>query len=122
MHDALRGTRGAAAAIARLDGSQRLATFSGIGNIVAVFLPSGRRAVTMNGTVGHMVSRLQEFTYDWPSEGVLIMHSDGISKQWNVENYPGLLARHPAVIGAVLYRDFGKRHDDATVVAVKERP
>jgi len=49
----------------------------------------------------------------------LQMHSDGLSSGACVEAYPGLAARDPALIAGVLYRDFGRGRDDATVVVAK---
>jgi hypothetical protein len=46
------------------------------------------------------------------------MHSDGLSARWDLKNRPDLLARHPAIIAAALYRDHGRERDDATVVVV----
>jgi hypothetical protein len=50
---------------------------------------------------------------------VLILHSDGIQSKWDLSPYAGLLARHPAVIGGALLRDFRRQRDDASVVVVK---
>jgi len=33
-----------------------------------------------------------------------------------LEQYPGLASRHPALMAAVLYRDFHRQNDDATVL------
>ena len=38
--------------------------------------------------------------------------------RWNLADYPGLALRHPAVIAAVLLRDFDRGRDDATVVVL----
>jgi hypothetical protein len=46
------------------------------------------------------------------------MHSDGLQSRWRMADYPGLLHRHPAVIAAVLHRDFNRNRDDATVMVV----
>jgi hypothetical protein len=48
------------------------------------------------------------------------MHSDGLSSRWTLESYPGLKQRDSTLIAAVLYRDFGRSRDDATVLVVKE--
>ena len=48
-----------------------------------------------------------------------IFCSDGIGTQWNLQLYPGLRACHPALIAGVLYRDFFRVRDDATVVVIK---
>jgi len=46
------------------------------------------------------------------------MYSDGISGRWELKNRADLLARHPAIIAAAIYRDHGRGRDDATVVVV----
>ena len=63
--------------------------------------------------------KIQEFKMDWPADAMLIMHSDGLQTRWDLSSYSGLLARHPAVIGAALFRDFRRQRDDASVVVVK---
>jgi anti-sigma regulatory factor (Ser/Thr protein kinase) len=121
-HAALRGTRGAAVAIARVDtdGSLR---FAGIGNIAAcVFEPQGRRhLLSHNGIVGSNMRKVQEFVQPWIGGSTIVMHSDGIGTRWDLEQYPGLADRHPALIAAVLYRDFTRGRDDVTVVIVREQ-
>ena len=47
------------------------------------------------------------------------MCSDGIGTRWNLDAYPGLLEHHPMLLAAVLYRDFQRGRDDATVVVVR---
>ena len=51
----------------------------------------------------------------------LVMASDGISTRWSLAEHPGLAARDPAIIAAVLFRDHARGRDDATVVVVKGR-
>ncbi len=47
------------------------------------------------------------------------MHSDGLGTHWDLDGYPGPAAqRHPALIAGVLYRDFARGRDDATVIVV----
>ena len=64
--------------------------------------------------------KVQEFEIPWPAGSALVMHSDGIGSRWTLERYPGLLTRDPAVIAAVLYRDFCRGTDDATVLVARE--
>jgi len=54
-------------------------------------------------------------------DGLLIMHTDGLATRWNVDDYPGLVGRHPSLIAAVLYRDFSRNRDDVTVLAFASR-
>lgn len=121
MNDALRKTRGAVAAIAEIRPSENRLVYAGVGNISGVVLAGGnsRSLVSHNGTLGISAPKIQEFSSAWPADAVLILHSDGIHTKWDLSPYPGLLARHPAVIGGVLLRDFRRQRDDASVVVVK---
>jgi anti-sigma regulatory factor (Ser/Thr protein kinase) len=121
-HLALRSTRGAAVAVARIDAACQKLTFAGVGNISARIYSAqraGQHLVSVNGTAGHHTEKLREFSYPWPVDGVLQVYSDGLSSGAGVEAYPGLAARDPALIAGVLYRDFGRGRDDATVVVAK---
>ena len=123
-HQEMRGTRGAAVALAAFARQGAKLDFVGVGNIsAAVVLPTGaQRLVSMNGTLGHQVPRLQQFSYPWAPGALLVMCSDGLSTQWRLDPYPGLTARHPSLVAGVLYRDFCRGRDDATVVVVRESP
>lgn len=118
IHGALAKTRGAAVSIAEILHRQQVLNYAGAGNIVAAICTQGKTKslVSMNGTVGHSVGRIQQFSYPWPADGTLIMHSDGIATRWNVEHYPGLTSRHPALLAGVLFRDYCRKRDDATIL------
>jgi anti-sigma regulatory factor (Ser/Thr protein kinase) len=141
-HDALRATRGAAVAITRIDLARAQLTYSGVGNIAAALsgvarptLVNGRSAqspgaaapsprdswqlTSRNGIVGHTMRDAQEFEAAWARNAMLILHSDGIGTRWDLTAYPGLQLQPATVIAAVLYRDFVRGRDDATVVVVK---
>jgi Stage II sporulation protein E (SpoIIE) len=122
-HAALKHTRGAAAAIAQIDRTQNTVCFAGVGNISGVIYTDTqtRSMVSYNGTIGHQMRKVEEFTYPWTPHSILIMHSDGLATQWDLNRYPGLASKHPAAIAAVLYRDFKRSRDDMTVIVAKER-
>ena len=117
IHDALRGSRGAAVAVARLDRSRAVVTYAGVGNIAGAIVTDGtaRHLVSNNGTAGHDARRINEFAYPWSDDAVLVMHSDGLGSRWQLDQYPGLIRHHPAVVAAVLYRDWSRGRDDVTV-------
>lgn len=121
IHDALRKTRGAVAAIAEIRPKERMMTFAGVGNIGAVLLSpiKSQSLVSHNGTLGSIASRIQAFHSEWRPESVLILHSDGLQTRWDLSSYAGLLSRHPAIIGGTLLRDFRRQRDDASVVVIK---
>ena len=120
-HGALRSTRGAAGAAALIAADHRSIRFSGVGNISACIVERGsvKTMVSHNGILGHSARRIQEFEYHWPASALLVMHSDGVSGRWDLDDYPGLGSRDPSIIAAVLYRDFTRRHDDAIVIVVR---
>lgn len=122
LHGALRSTRGAAAAVLTVDASMRTAMFAGVGNIGAAIVSQGtmRHAVSHNGTLGHEARLFRGYQYPWPTGALFVMHSDGLLSHWQIADYPGLIQRHPALIAAVLYRDFSRGRDDVTVVVGRE--
>lgn len=121
-HTYLRPTRGAAMAVITIDLVQRQVQFAGIGNLVgSILTPDGTiNMVSYNGTVGHEVRKIQEFTYPWAASSVMILHSDGLGSQWRLDRYPGLINRHPSLVAGVLYRDYHRTRDDVTVLVVRE--
>lgn len=122
VHEALRITRGAAAALAYVDCARNEVRFAGIGNISAWVLDGARRAlVSHNGIVGHNMRKVQEFSAAFPPGALCIMHSDGLQTQWDLDAYPGLATRHPSLVAAILMRDFSRRRDDAMVLALRRR-
>lgn len=121
LHGALRGTRGAAAAVAAVDSAAGTVRFAGVGNIAASVLSGGesRSMVSLNGIVGHETRRIQAFEYPFPPEALLVLHSDGLVSRWSLDRYPGLGTRDPLLIAGVLLRDFSRGSDDTTVVVLR---
>ena len=78
-----------------------------------------RQMVSYNGTAGHYAHKIRDFTYPWTSDSILVLHSDGLTTHWSVDKYPGLYRSHPSIVAAVLFRDFQRGSDDATVVVVR---
>jgi anti-sigma regulatory factor (Ser/Thr protein kinase) len=120
VHGGLRSTRGAAISMARYEPHSDQVIFGGIGNVAGVLASRKelRRMVTMPGTAGYNVRKIQSFQYPFKG-GLVILCSDGISTSWTLDRYPDLETAHPTLIAAVLYRDFGRRRDDATVLVGK---
>jgi anti-sigma regulatory factor (Ser/Thr protein kinase) len=118
-HRALSGTRGAAAAVARITGKNKV-SYAGVGNITGYLIENEKSQglVSHNGTLGLTLPRLQQFEYERSADSLLVMHSDGLSARWDLRKNDMLRARHPAIIAAVLYRDHARPRDDATVVVL----
>jgi len=123
LHRALAGTRGAAAACALLHRYNSNVEYAGVGNISSSVTTNERAQgmVSYNGILGVQLHTTRQFSYAWPSGSPMIMHSDGLSTRWALSAYPGLSSRHPAIIAAVLYRDFSRKRDDVTVLVARYR-
>jgi anti-sigma regulatory factor (Ser/Thr protein kinase) len=122
-HDLLRITRGAALSVARIDYRSDEVRFAGIGNVGAIVYDGmARRAlVSHNGIVGHNMRKVQEFTVPFPPGALCVLTSDGIQTQWDLSAYPGLHVHAPALVAAVLMRDYIRRRDDAMVLVARRR-
>jgi anti-sigma regulatory factor (Ser/Thr protein kinase) len=121
IHASLRRTRGAAVSVAVLDRSSLSLRYSGLGNITGV-LVGGEKPLMMvshSGTAGYGSPRLQEFSYPLAKDGLVVMHSDGLHTNWNLDRYPGLTRRDPSVVAGVLYRDYSRNRDDVCVVVAR---
>ena len=120
MHQSMMGTRGGAAAIAQYDGSSDRVRYTGIGNISgSLITPESSRGLTSHpGIVGVQFRTSHIFDYPDATGQLLIMHSDGLQSRWRLSDYPGLWRRHPALIAALLHRDFCRGRDDVTVLVV----
>jgi anti-sigma regulatory factor (Ser/Thr protein kinase) len=123
MHAALRSTRGATVAVAELDPDARQIHYVGVGNIAGYIVTDGttRSMVSHNGTVGHQLHKIQEFTYPWPAGALVLLHSDGLQTHWQLERYPGLGRRHPSIIAGILDRDYARGRDDVGILVARER-
>lgn len=122
MHGALRPTRGAAIGIAHFDQAGGQVIFAGVGNIAATLIDADngvRRMVSNNGTIGHIARHMRDFSYPITTTTLVVLASDGLATNWDLGAYPGLAARHPALIAGVLWRDFNRGRDDVTVFVGK---
>lgn len=123
MHAAAKGTRGAAVLSCRLDATANTLSCAGIGNIGGYVMatPKPRGIVSMNGIVGHQIHKVKEFSYDCGGDDVIILHSDGLTTSWKLDDFPGLTSRSAAVVAGVMYKAFKRGRDDATVVVARRR-
>lgn len=121
LHQGMAGTRGGAAAAASFESATGQLKFCGVGNIAGRLLEiaSSRGLASMAGIVGVQFRKAQSFDFPGSAGKLLVMHSDGLQSRWDHQHYPGLYMRHPALISAVLLRDFDRRRDDATIVVAR---
>jgi len=120
IHHDMRGTRGGAVALVQFDGAQDHLRFIGIGNIGATLIGEDktRGLASHPGIVGLQYRKVPTVSYPQIAGQLLILYSDGLQSRWNLRDYPGLMYRHPAIIAAVLHRDFCRGTDDVTVLVM----
>ncbi|MGJ7490870.1 ATP-binding protein [Variovorax sp. ZT4R33] len=121
-HARLQSTRGAAVCALRIDAEAQTALCAGAGN-VAVRIVSGvfdRSMVTQHGTVGVQIRKPEQSSLQMPQHGVAVVHSDGLATRWDAASILPVLERDPTLAAAILFRNFSRGRDDATVVVVRQ--
>ena len=123
MHAAMRATRGAAVLTGHLDTVHNRLTCAGTGNISGYVMsqPRPKGVVSMNGIVGHQIHKVKEFSYDCAPEDLIILHSDGLTTHWKLDDFPGLASRSASLIAGMMFKHFRRGKDDATVVVVRRQ-
>lgn len=122
MHEALRATRGAAVSLLEVRPQSATAISCGIGNVAMRLISSTgaqQHLLSHRGTVGATIKPSLELSHICAAGSLAVLHSDGLTTQWSLEPYPGLLSRHPSLIAGVLYRDFRRERDDATIIVAR---
>jgi anti-sigma regulatory factor (Ser/Thr protein kinase) len=122
-HVAMNATRGAVMAVAAIDVEAGRIVFSGVGNISGMVhsATDSGQLMSMEGIVGHDLRCLRSVERPWLTGAALVLGSDGLSGPWHLARYPGLERCHALLIASVLFRDFARDTDDATVVVAKDR-
>lgn len=120
-HDALRGTRGAAMMLMRIDRISKQVSFAGVGNIgVRVLSDTPIKPLSRNGIVGFRMSSVREFSYPYTEGDVFILHSDGVSTRFVVDEHH---VRHSKVdlqqTAEEIVQNYGKQDDDVTILVVR---
>lgn len=129
IHTRLRGTRGAAVTVVRLRRSSGGSGFellvAGAGNVAAVVVaPDGsvRRTLIGHGTAGLVVRTPTQTTTAVPEDGVVVLHTDGVSGSWDLRGRPRAVAAAPVVLAALLLRDHERGSDDTGVLVLRPAP
>ena len=119
VHRRMSGTRGGAVGVVQVGG--QLARFAGLGNVAASIVSDGQRKsmISIPGIAGVQARTIRQFEYEVPPGSAVILHSDGVSSRWEAAALPGLEARDPLLIAAVLLAEAGVHRDDAGVLVLK---
>jgi anti-sigma regulatory factor (Ser/Thr protein kinase) len=122
MHRRLAGTRGAAVLVVDIDYTAREIRWAGVGNIAGRIVGGGHvtNLSSRPGIVGQGVPPLREEHTNLDDRTLVVLHSDGLTSKWALEQWGGLVLRSSTVVAAALIQWAGLRHDDASVVVIRE--
>ena len=121
VHQSITHTRGAVGTALTIKISDQMAEYYGVGNISLRMIQknASERGITAQGILGQNIrQRLSVRTLACQGHAWLILHSDGLSEKWKIENYPGLLGRDLALIAAALYKDHQRGKDDCALLVI----
>jgi|TARA_B110000285_G_C15081036_1_gene593514 phosphoserine phosphatase RsbX len=120
LHEELRGTRGGVAIIGKLDVTQLQLTYVGAGNItLRKFGIVSKREKMQGGIIGYQLRTPIERVLQLVHGDVIVMHSDGISSQFDIDDYPQILKHDARTIARNLIEKFAKNEDDAICLVIR---
>lgn len=123
LSSALKGTRGAAAAVGVLDTATGVMRCAAVGNIVIRRFGSGPdRLVSGEGIVGGTMRSPREQRVTLSAGDTIVMYTDGVRDRFEVRDYPQLSLQDAETIARTVIRRFGKDHDDAACVVLRYDP
>ncbi|AUX42942.1 phosphoserine phosphatase [Sorangium cellulosum] len=110
----LSSTRGAAAALVRIDESAGELEFSGVGNIAMKAMSRTAMPIFCSaGILGRRVRRLRSFRFPMSPGDVVVLHSDGIASGFDLTSFRDL---DPQEMARRIVEAHKKSFDDATCV------
>jgi serine phosphatase RsbU (regulator of sigma subunit) len=121
-HDMLKGTRGAALLVVRVDVGAGQLTFAGVGNVEAQLWQDGRtqHLLSDRGIVGSVLPRLRPISMVLGGDWRLLMYTDGIRNRFDLS-----ALRETAVGGhdcaEAILNTWSRQTDDATVLVAQPR-
>jgi serine/threonine protein phosphatase PrpC len=122
LHDALKGSRGAAGSIAALHLASQRVLCIGIGNtVVRIIGDKQQQAVTVDGVLGQSIRTPREEILDLGNDDVLVLHTDGVRTGVKLEDYPQMRYQRAQAIANTFIRRYARPYDDATCIVVRRR-
>lgn len=119
-HRALRGTRGAVLAIARIERENGKLIHSGLGNIETRVVTAEKvyHPVTVHGIVGHQARKFRSEEIPFQPGDLLLMHSDGISDRFELSTKAR--GRDLQLLASQIAHEHGRHHDDQLLLIVRD--
>ena len=116
-NESLKGTVGAAMAIALIDRDNCQITFAGVGNIGTCIVSDKNSSLVSDfGIVGGGLRKLREEKSRFRDGDMIIMYSDGISEKFDVFSYDEKARSDPDRLAEAISNEFCRSHDDSIIV------
>lgn len=120
LSDALRKSRGAVAALCRLNTETGEMRFCGIGNITTrIFSAEHTRITPGDGIVGYIMPTPKEKTFTLDHGDVVMLYSDGIKEHFDEYDCSGLLDGSAEDIVKKVFDCFYKGDDDGSCLVMR---
>lgn len=120
LHQHLKGSKGAVAALCRIDLRTGEMNYVGVGNIVVKLLGAKPSTfVPRDGVLGYMLPSPKEQHARLCPGDILLMYSDGIREHFSPLDCTDLLPGSAEHIAKGLLERFGKQDDDASCITLK---
>jgi anti-sigma regulatory factor (Ser/Thr protein kinase) len=122
LHIALKKTRGIVGTVILVNPAKKTWKLCGIGNIATRLngFQQAKGYLSYNGIIGHNMPHTlndQELSQDDYQQ--VILCSDGIKSRWEQARLPDLHKQDLIVQAASLYKDFGRKTDDMSIIIGK---
>ena len=122
LHEASRGTRGAVASAAWIDGSTHEGNAAGIGNVRCRLFGSVAKTIRFgDGLLGSRARSAMTISLALRPSDVLLLFSDGVSERFDISEYPSLTRESAPAIAFNIVQRFGKGQDDASCAVLRCR-
>lgn len=119
IHANVKRTRGLVGTVAIFDHAQRVWNICGVGNI-STRVYGGllfKHYLAYNGIIGLSIpNTMKAFNFQAENNHTLIMSSDGLRTRWDMSRYTVYSRYDAIVLAAMLYKDFARGTDDASVL------
>lgn len=122
LHAQIRKTRGMVGVVIFYDGTTRRWNLSGVGNISVRWMGRAnvRNYTSYNGIIGHNIpTSMNDLELSQEEFSQFIACSDGIRSRWDLVKFPTIYKHQGTITAAVLYKEFGRRSDDTSVIVCK---
>jgi anti-sigma regulatory factor (Ser/Thr protein kinase) len=125
IHTAIKKTRGIVATVVLIDPIKKTWNICGIGNISTRLngFQQSRSYISNNGIVGHNIpNTLNDQELSQNDFQQIILCSDGIRSRWEQAKLPAIQKYDLIVQAAALYKDYGRKTDDMSIVMGRAIP